>query len=157
MFINGDTIELDLAAGVNLKDLSLCIEKMANLSERSGANQLLFKCSNNNDLSSIKKLVNYQAIVSNLIFKFGTVDDDNNIAELVSLYFTKECFETMIVNDGESVMPAMTTFQPNLILLDLMLPGSDGFEICKAIREAKDREFEYATYKFRVIDKQGRE
>ena len=33
------------------------------------------------------------------------VDDDNNIAELVSLYFTKECFETLIVNDGESVMP----------------------------------------------------
>ncbi len=79
VFINGDMIELDLAAGVNLKDLSLCIEQMANLSERSGANQLLFKCSNNNDLSSIKKLVNYQAIVSNLIFKFGTVDDDNNI------------------------------------------------------------------------------
>ena len=54
------------------------------------------------------------------------VDDDNNIAELVSLYFTKECFETMIVNDGESVMPAMSTFQPNLLLLDLMLPGMDG-------------------------------
>ena len=41
------------------------------------------------------------------------VDDDNNIAELISLYFTKECFETMIVNDGESVMPAMQLFQPN--------------------------------------------
>ena len=57
------------------------------------------------------------------------VDDDNNIAELISLYFTKECFETMIVNDGESVMPAMTTFQPNLILLDLMLPGLSGEEV----------------------------
>lgn len=43
----------------------------------------------------------------------------NNIAELISLYLTKECFDTMIVNDGESVMPAMETFAPNLILLDL--------------------------------------
>ena len=52
--------------------------------------------------------------------KILIVDDDNNIAELISLYLTKECFDTMIVNDGESVMPAMETFAPNLILLDLM-------------------------------------
>ena len=38
------------------------------------------------------------------------VDDDNNIAELISLYLTKECFETLIVNDGESVMPSMESF-----------------------------------------------
>ena len=61
------------------------------------------------------------------------VDDDNNIAELISLYFIKECFETMIVNDGESVMPAMTAFQPNLILLDLMLPGMDGYQVCREV------------------------
>ena len=62
------------------------------------------------------------------------VDDDNNIAELISLYFTKECFETMIVNDGESVMPALNSFQPNLILLDLMLPGMDGYQVCREVR-----------------------
>ncbi len=55
--------------------------------------------------------------------KILIVDDDNNIAELISLYLTKECFDTMTVNDGESVMPAMETFALNLILLDLMLPG----------------------------------
>ena len=54
------------------------------------------------------------------------VDDDSNIAELISLYLTKECFETLIVNDGESVMPSMESFSPNLILLDIMLPGMDG-------------------------------
>lgn len=43
------------------------------------------------------------------------VDDDNNIAELISLYLIKECFETMIVNDGESVMDALQEFNPNLI------------------------------------------
>ncbi len=62
------------------------------------------------------------------------VDDDNNIAELISLYFTKECYETMIINDGESVMPAMKSFAPNLILLDIMLPGMDGYQVCRELR-----------------------
>ena len=67
------------------------------------------------------------------------VDDDNNIAELISLYFTKECFETMIVNDGESVMEAVTSFEPNLIMLDLMLPGCDGITILEALHKMDNR------------------
>lgn len=55
--------------------------------------------------------------------KILIVDDDNNIAELISLYLTKECFETMIVNDGESALKAVDSFAPNLMLLDLMLPA----------------------------------
>ena len=66
--------------------------------------------------------------------KILIVDDDNVIAELISLYMTKECYETMIVNDGESVMPAMESFNPNLILLDLMLPGMDGYQVCREVR-----------------------
>lgn len=66
--------------------------------------------------------------------KILIVDDDNNIAELISLYLTKECFETMIVNDGESVMSAVVSFVPNLILLDLMLPGMDGYQVCREVR-----------------------
>ena len=66
--------------------------------------------------------------------KILIVDDDNNIAELISLYMTKECYETMIVNDGESALEAVDSFQPNLILLDIMLPGIDGFELCRRIR-----------------------
>ena len=57
--------------------------------------------------------------------KILIVDDDANIAELISLYLTKECFDTMIVEDGESALRAVDTFAPNLILLDLMLPGID--------------------------------
>lgn len=53
--------------------------------------------------------------------KILIVDDDNNIAELISLYLTKECFNTMIVNDGEEALNAFASFSPNLILLDLML------------------------------------
>lgn len=66
--------------------------------------------------------------------KILIVDDDNNIAELISLYLTKECYETMIVNDGESVMPALESFDPNMILLDLMLPGMDGYQVCREVR-----------------------
>lgn len=66
--------------------------------------------------------------------KILIVDDDNNIAELVSLYLTKECFETMIVNDGESALSAVDSFAPNLILLDLMLPGIDGYQVCREVR-----------------------
>ena len=61
------------------------------------------------------------------------VDDDNNIAELISLYLTKECFETKIVNDGESALDAVESFEPNLILLDLMLPGIDGYQVCREV------------------------
>ena len=66
--------------------------------------------------------------------KILIVDDDNNIAELISLYLTKECYETLIVNDGESVLPAVESFSPNLILLDLMLPGIDGYQVCREVR-----------------------
>ena len=55
--------------------------------------------------------------------KILIVDDDNNIAELISLYLMKECFDTMIVEDGEKALEQFGQFQPNLILLDLMLPG----------------------------------
>ena len=60
--------------------------------------------------------------------KILIVDDDNNIAELISLYLTKECFETRIVNDGEQALKEFSVFQPDLILLDLMLPGIDGYQ-----------------------------
>lgn len=63
------------------------------------------------------------------------VDDDENIAELISLYLTKECFETKIVYDGESALDTLSSFKPNLILLDLMLPGMDGYQVCREIRK----------------------
>ena len=69
--------------------------------------------------------------------KILIVYDDNNIAELISLYLAKECFDTKIVNDGEEALLAYQTYNPNLILLDLMLPGIDGYQVCREIR-AKD-------------------
>ncbi len=55
--------------------------------------------------------------------KILIVDDDNNIAELVSLYLIKECFETRICNDEDSAINTFDTFNPDLILLDLILSG----------------------------------
>ena len=66
--------------------------------------------------------------------KILIVDDDENIAELISLYLTKECFDTMMVHDGEKALVAFESYRPNLILLDLMLPGIDGYQVCREIR-----------------------
>jgi len=85
--------------------------------------------------------------------KILIVDDDNNIAELISLYLTKECYETMIVNDGESVMPAIDTFSPNLILLDIMLPGMDGYQVCREVRAKHSLPIIMLSAKGEVFDK----
>jgi len=81
------------------------------------------------------------------------VDDDDNIAELISLYLTKECFETMIVYDGESVMGAIASFEPNLILLDLMLPGMDGYQVCREVRAKYTTPIIMLSAKGEVFDK----
>lgn len=85
--------------------------------------------------------------------KILIVDDDNNIAELISLYLAKECFETKIVGDGESALAAMTTFEPNLILLDLMLPGMDGYQVCREVRSKYATPIIMLSAKGEVFDK----
>lgn len=85
--------------------------------------------------------------------KILIVDDDNNIAELISLYLTKECFETQIVNDGESALTTFETFAPNLILLDLMLPGIDGYQVCREIHSKSGTPIIMLSAKGEVFDK----
>jgi len=85
--------------------------------------------------------------------KILIVDDDTNIAELISLYLTKECFETMIVHDGEEALKVFDTFQPNLILLDLMLPGIDGYQVCREIRAKSATPIIMLSAKGEVFDK----
>ena len=85
--------------------------------------------------------------------KILIVDDDNNIAELISLYLTKECFEPMIVNDGESALSAVDTFAPNLILLDLMLPGIDGYQVCREVRSKSSTPIIMLSAKGEIFDK----
>lgn len=85
--------------------------------------------------------------------KILIVDDDNNIAELISLYFTKECFDTCIVNDGESALSKFDSFNPDLILLDLMLPGIDGYQVCREIRSKSVIPIIMLSAKGEVFDK----
>lgn len=85
--------------------------------------------------------------------KILIVDDDANIAELISLYLIKECYDTKIVGDGESALREFKTYQPNLILLDLMLPGIDGYQVCREIRSRSDTPIIMLSAKGEVFDK----
>ena len=85
--------------------------------------------------------------------KILIVDDDNNIAELISLYLTKECYDTKIVNDGEEALHAFEHYNPNLILLDLMLPGIDGYQVCREIRTKSNVPIIMLSAKGEIFDK----
>lgn len=85
--------------------------------------------------------------------KILIVDDDENIAELIALYLTKECFETAIVHDGEEALTQFGTFAPNLILLDLMLPGIDGYQVCREIRAKSSLPIIMLSAKGEIFDK----
>lgn len=85
--------------------------------------------------------------------KILIVDDDANIAELISLYLTKECYDTKIVYDGEEALSAFEQYQPNLILLDLMLPGIDGYQVCREIRGKANTPIIMLSAKGEVFDK----
>ena len=85
--------------------------------------------------------------------KILIVDDDENIAELISLYLMKECYETRIVTDGEAALRVFPEFLPNLILLDLMLPGIDGYQVCREIRTKSPVPIIMLSAKGEVFDK----
>lgn len=85
--------------------------------------------------------------------KILIVDDDVNIAELISLYLTKECFDTLIVHDGEDAIKQFHSYAPDLVLLDLMLPGIDGYEVCRQIRRTSKTPIIMLSAKGEVFDK----
>lgn len=85
--------------------------------------------------------------------KILIVDDDENIAELISLYLVKECFDTEIVHDGEAALEKMKQYQPDLILLDIMLPGIDGYEVLSEVRKTSNVPVIMLSAKGEVFDK----
>ena len=87
------------------------------------------------------------------IQKILIVDDYENIAELISLYLTKECFDTKIVYNGEDALTAFESYRPSLILLDLMLPGIDGYQVCREIRAKSSTPLIMLSAKGEVFDK----
>ena len=85
--------------------------------------------------------------------KILIVDDDENIAELISLYLTKECYDTQIVYNGEDAIHTFESWNPNLVLLDLMLPGMDGYQVCREIRTKSSVPIIMLSAKGEVFDK----
>ena len=85
--------------------------------------------------------------------KILIVDDDENIANLISLYLTKECYETRIEHDGQSALDAFKEYAPNLIFLDILLPGLDGYEVCREIRRESKVPIIMLSAKTEVFDK----
>lgn len=85
--------------------------------------------------------------------KILIVDDDANIADLISLYLTKECFQCDIAGDGEIALEKFKQFRPDLILLDIMLPGMDGYDLCREIRKQYKTPIIMLSAKGEVFDK----
>ncbi len=81
------------------------------------------------------------------------VDDDENIAELISLYLIKECFSTEIAHNGKDALRLVGTYDPHLILLDIMLPDIDGYEICTEVRKTKQTPIIMLSAKGEIFDK----
>lgn len=85
--------------------------------------------------------------------KILIVDDDTNIAELISLYLQKEGYDTLEVYSGKKAIETYESYQPDLILLDIMLPEMDGYDVCKSIRKTSKTPIIMLTAKCEVFDK----
>ena len=85
--------------------------------------------------------------------KILIVDDDEDISELISLYLVKECFDTKRAEDGDVALRLFKEYQPDLILLDLMLPGKDGYDVCREIRKTSKVPIIMLSAKGEIFDK----
>lgn len=85
--------------------------------------------------------------------KILIVDDDKNICELLRLYLEKDGFATVVANDGEQAVKYEAQYNPDLILLDIMLPGLDGWQVCREIRKVSETPIIMLTAKGETFDK----
>lgn len=85
--------------------------------------------------------------------KILIVDDDVNICELLRLYLQKEGYDTLIANDGNDAVKLAISESPDLILLDIMLPSLDGWQVCREIRKTLETPIIMITAKGEVFDK----
>ena len=85
--------------------------------------------------------------------KILVVDDDEHIAELISLYLNKEGYETREVYNGREAVALFKEYSPHLVMLDLMLPGLDGYQVCGEIRKVSSAPIIMLTAKSETFDK----
>lgn len=85
--------------------------------------------------------------------KILVVDDDTNICELLRLYLEKEGYTVSIANSGMEAVKVFSEYQPDLTLLDIMLPELDGWQVCREIRKFSNKPIIMLTAKSEVFDK----
>ena len=85
--------------------------------------------------------------------KILVIDDDTNICDLLRMYLEKEGYEVRTANDGIEGMTAFRMYEPDMVLLDIMLPQKDGWQICREIREQSSKPIIMITAKGETIDK----
>ena len=85
--------------------------------------------------------------------KILIVDDDENICELLNLYLKKDGFDTLIAYDGKQAVEYAENYSPDLVLLDIMLPELDGWQVCREIRKKSEMPIIMLTAKGETFDK----
>ena len=81
------------------------------------------------------------------------VDDDKNICELLRLYLEKDNYGVILAHDGEEAIVKFNALKPDIILLDVMLPGIDGWQVCREIRKKSNVPIIMITAKSETFDK----
>ena len=85
--------------------------------------------------------------------KILIADDDTNIVELISLYLTKEGYETKKAYNGREALKHLQSFAPNLMILDIMMPEMDGYAVCREVRKMRSIPIIMLTAKGETFDK----
>ncbi|HHW32334.1 MAG TPA: response regulator transcription factor [Clostridiaceae bacterium] len=85
--------------------------------------------------------------------KVLVIDDDINICELIRLYLEKEGYEVLTVYNGNKAIEVFSDFAPNIVILDIMLPGSDGWQVCREIRKISNIPIIMLSAKGEIFDK----
>lgn len=85
--------------------------------------------------------------------KILVIDDDANICDLLKLYLEKEGYDVKTASDGAEGVKQFKFSEPDLVLLDIMLPQKDGWQVCREIREISNKPIIMITAKYEVFDK----
>lgn len=86
-------------------------------------------------------------------YKILVADDDSNICDLLKLYLENEGYEIITANDGAKAVSSFKIYEPDMVLLDIMMPRKDGWQVCREIREASSKPIIMITAKGEVFDK----
>ena len=85
--------------------------------------------------------------------KILIIDDDTNLSEILKIYFENEGYGVKVANDGMEGLSFFKIYEPDLVLLDIMLPKKDGWQVCREIREMSSKPIIMISAKGEVFDK----